>query len=117
MTETGYRFPPTAPRSSSARAGRGESAPLWRAVSRRSGSRSGFAARNIDKTATFVVASQGNRLCGRCARSPARWAALFDDANRQLGGIDVVIYNAGARAQGTSPRKLDPAGRCGRLGG
>ena len=47
------------------------------------------------------------------ARDPGAVATLFDDANRQLGGIDVVVYNASAARSG-APRGTGPGRRCGR---
>jgi len=86
-------------------AGAGISASLARRLSGL-GVKVGLAARNIDKLQPLVSQTKAIAF-------PAV-ATLFDDANRQLGGIDAVIYNAGARVQGPLA-ELDPAAVAGAL--
>jgi NAD(P)-dependent dehydrogenase (short-subunit alcohol dehydrogenase family) len=93
-------------------AGAGISASLARRLSAL-GVRVGLAARNIDKLQPLL--SQANAVAFTAdARDPGAVATLFADAARQLGGIDAVIYNAGARVQGPLA-ELDPAAVAGAL--
>jgi NAD(P)-dependent dehydrogenase (short-subunit alcohol dehydrogenase family) len=86
-------------------AGAGISASLARRLSAL-GVKVGLAARNIDKLHSLLQESRAIAFAAD-ARDPDAVAALFDDARSQLGGIDVVIYNAGARVQGPLA-ELDP---------
>ena len=93
-------------------AGAGISASLARSLSAL-GVRVALAARNIDKLQPLL--SQADAIAFAAdARDPVAVAALFDDADRRLGGIDAVIYNAGARAQGPLA-ELDPNAVAGAL--
>jgi NADP-dependent 3-hydroxy acid dehydrogenase YdfG len=78
-------------------AGAGISASVARRLSAL-GVKVGLAARNIDKLQPLLSQAKAIAFAAD-ARDPGAVAALFDDANRQLGGIDAVIYNAGARVQ------------------
>jgi len=93
-------------------AGAGISASLARRLSAL-GVKVGLAARNIDKLQPLL--SQTSAIAFRAdARDPGAVATLFADADRQLGGIDAVIYNAGARVQGPLA-ELDPTAVAGAL--
>jgi NAD(P)-dependent dehydrogenase (short-subunit alcohol dehydrogenase family) len=93
-------------------AGAGISASLARRLSGL-GVKVALAARDIDKLRPLVSQTKAIAFAAD-ARDPGAVATLFDDANRQLGGIDAVIYNAGARAQGPLA-ELDPAAVAGAL--
>jgi NAD(P)-dependent dehydrogenase (short-subunit alcohol dehydrogenase family) len=93
-------------------AGAGISASLARRLSTL-GVKVGLAARNIDKLQPLLSQAKAIAFAAD-ASDPGAVATLFDDANRQLGGIDAVIYNAGARAQGPLA-ELDPAAVAGAL--
>jgi NAD(P)-dependent dehydrogenase (short-subunit alcohol dehydrogenase family) len=94
-------------------AGAGISASLARRLSAL-GVKVGLAARNIDKLQP-LLSQAGAIAFAADARDPGAVATLFDHANRQLGGIDAVIYNAGARVQGPLA-DLDPPAVLGALG-
>jgi NAD(P)-dependent dehydrogenase (short-subunit alcohol dehydrogenase family) len=93
-------------------AGAGISASLARSLSAL-GVRVALAARNIDKLQPLL--SQVDAIAFAAdARDPGAVAKLFEDSDRRLGGIDAVIYNAGARAQGPLA-ELDPNAVAGAL--
>jgi NAD(P)-dependent dehydrogenase (short-subunit alcohol dehydrogenase family) len=94
-------------------AGPGISASLARLLSTL-GLTVGLAARNVDKLRP-LLAETGARAFSVDAAEPAAVAKLFDDATAQLGAIDVVIYNAGARVQGPLAQ-LDPTAVSNALG-
>ncbi len=87
-------------------AGAGISAALARRLSAR-GVSVGLAARNVGKLGPLVVET-GATAFEADASDPASVAALFDEATKRIGEPDVVVYNAGLRAQG-SIADLDPA--------
>jgi NAD(P)-dependent dehydrogenase (short-subunit alcohol dehydrogenase family) len=92
--------------------GSGISASLARHLSAL-GVKVGLAARNVDKLQPLLT--QANAIAFTAdARDPGAVATLFADAIRQLGGIDMVIYNAGARVQGPLA-ELDPSAVAGAL--
>jgi NAD(P)-dependent dehydrogenase (short-subunit alcohol dehydrogenase family) len=93
-------------------AGAGISASLARRLSGL-GVKVALAARDIDKLQPLVSQTKAIAFTAD-ARDPGAVATLFDDADRQLGGIDAVIYNAGARVQGPLA-ELDPAAVAGAL--
>lgn len=66
----------------------------------------GLAARDTGKLAT-LAAETGARLYRVEAAVPDEVAHLFEQAEAELGGIDVVLYNASARVRGTLDA-LDP---------
>jgi NAD(P)-dependent dehydrogenase (short-subunit alcohol dehydrogenase family) len=86
-------------------AGSGISASLARALSR-AGLRVGLAARNVKKLAVLASEAKAQTFAVD-ASDPAAVARLFEDADLQLGEIDVVIYNASTRARGPLV-ELDP---------
>jgi NAD(P)-dependent dehydrogenase (short-subunit alcohol dehydrogenase family) len=86
-------------------AGSGISASLARALSR-AGLRVGLAARNVKKLAGLAAEAKAQTFTVD-ASDPAAVARLFEDADLQLGEIDVVIYNASTRARGPLV-ELDP---------
>jgi NAD(P)-dependent dehydrogenase (short-subunit alcohol dehydrogenase family) len=86
-------------------AGSGISASLARALSR-AGLRVGLAARNVKKLAVLASEAKAQTFTVD-ASDPAAVARLFEDADLQLGEIDVVIYNASTRARGPLV-ELDP---------
>jgi NAD(P)-dependent dehydrogenase (short-subunit alcohol dehydrogenase family) len=94
-------------------AGTGISASLARRLSAL-GVKVGLAARNIDKLQPLLSQAKAIAFAAD-ASDPGAVATLFDDASRQLGGIDAVVYNAGARVQGLLA-ELDPAAVAGALG-
>jgi NAD(P)-dependent dehydrogenase (short-subunit alcohol dehydrogenase family) len=83
-------------------AGPGISASLARSLAA-AGLKVGLAARNTAKLAAI-----GAQTFAADASDPAAVARLFEEADAQLGEIDVVIYNAGARLRGPLA-ELDPA--------
>ncbi|MGA2191743.1 MAG: SDR family NAD(P)-dependent oxidoreductase, partial [Steroidobacteraceae bacterium] len=87
-------------------AGAGISASLARRLSTL-GVKVGLAARNIDKLQPLVSEARALAFAAD-ASDPAAVAALFEEATARLGQIDVVVYNAGARAPGALA-DLDPA--------
>ena len=93
-------------------AGAGISASLARSLSAL-GVKVALAARNIDKLQPLLAQADAIAFTAD-ARDPGAVAKLFDDAGRQLGGIDAVIYNAGGRAQGPLA-ELDPDAVAGAL--
>jgi NAD(P)-dependent dehydrogenase (short-subunit alcohol dehydrogenase family) len=66
----------------------------------------GLAARNIEKLAPLAAAIGAERFSAD-ASDPAAVAHLFEDAEARLGGPDVVLYNASARAPGPIA-EIDP---------
>jgi NAD(P)-dependent dehydrogenase (short-subunit alcohol dehydrogenase family) len=94
-------------------AGTGISASLARRLSAL-GVKVGLAARNIDKLQPLLTEANAIAFTAD-ASDPGAVATLFDDADRQLGGIEIVIYNAGARVQGPLA-ELDPVAVAGALG-
>jgi NAD(P)-dependent dehydrogenase (short-subunit alcohol dehydrogenase family) len=87
-------------------AGAGISAALARRLSAR-GVNVGLAARNVGKLGPLVVET-GATAFEADASDPASVAALFEQATNRIGEPDVVVYNAGLRAQGPLA-DLDPA--------
>ena len=87
-------------------AGAGISAALARRLSAR-GVSVGLAARNVGKLGPLVVET-GATAFEADASDPASVAALFEQATNRIGEPDVVVYNAGLRAQGPLS-DLDPA--------
>jgi NAD(P)-dependent dehydrogenase (short-subunit alcohol dehydrogenase family) len=79
-------------------AGSGISASLARALSS-AGLRVGLAARNVKKLALLASEAKAQTFAVD-ASDPAAVARMFEDADLQLGEIDVVIYNASTRARG-----------------
>jgi NAD(P)-dependent dehydrogenase (short-subunit alcohol dehydrogenase family) len=86
-------------------AGSGISASLARALSA-AGLRIGLAARNAKKLAPLVAEAKA-QIFTVDASDPAAVARLFEDADLQLGEIDVVVYNASTRTRGPIA-ELDP---------
>jgi NADP-dependent 3-hydroxy acid dehydrogenase YdfG len=72
------------------------------------GLRVGLAARTVDKLAA-LAAEIGAVTFAADAADPAAVARLFAEADERLGGPDVVLYNASARAHGPIA-ELDPEG-------
>jgi NAD(P)-dependent dehydrogenase (short-subunit alcohol dehydrogenase family) len=87
-------------------AGPGISASLARSLAA-AGLKVGLAARNTAKLAA-IAAQTGAQTFAADASDPAAVARLLEEADAQLGEIDVVIYNAGARLRGPLA-ELDPA--------
>ena len=87
-------------------AGAGISASLTRLLSSH-GVKVGLAARNIEKLQPLLTQSGAIAFTADAGEAGAV-ATLFDQAVRQLGDIDVVIYNAGARVPGPIA-EIDPA--------
>jgi NAD(P)-dependent dehydrogenase (short-subunit alcohol dehydrogenase family) len=87
-------------------AGAGISAALARRLSAR-GVSVGLAARNVGKLGPLVVET-GATAFEADASNAASVAALFEQATNRIGEPDVVVYNAGLRAQGPIA-ELDPA--------
>ena len=79
-------------------AGSGISASLARALSA-AGLRIGLAARNVNKLAALAAEAKAQTFAVDAA-DPGAVARLFEDADLQLGEIDVVIYNASTRTRG-----------------
>ena len=86
-------------------AGSGISASLARALSS-AGLRVGLAARNVKKLALLASEAKAQTFTVD-ASDPAAVARMFEDADLQLGEIDVVVYNASTRARGPLVN-LDP---------
>jgi NAD(P)-dependent dehydrogenase (short-subunit alcohol dehydrogenase family) len=86
-------------------AGPGLSASLARALSA-AGLRIGLAARNTKKLAPLAAEAKAQTFAVD-ASDPAAVARLFEDADLQLGEIDVVVYNASTRRRGPIA-ELDP---------
>jgi NAD(P)-dependent dehydrogenase (short-subunit alcohol dehydrogenase family) len=87
-------------------AGSGISAAVARGLSAL-GVKVGLAARNVDKLAGLAKET-GARTFAVDAGDAASMEALFDHATAALGDLEVVLYNASARAQGPLA-DLDPA--------
>jgi NAD(P)-dependent dehydrogenase (short-subunit alcohol dehydrogenase family) len=87
-------------------AGVGISASLARALSH-AGLKVGLAARDPAKLEK-LASETGASVFSADASQPAAVAQLFTDVDARLGEPDVVVYNAGARVQG-SVAELDPA--------
>ena len=87
-------------------AGKGISASFARGLAAR-GAKVMLAARNTDKLGE--LAGETGALTESCdAGDPASVAALFEAADRQMGGVNLVLYNASSRARG-GIAELDPA--------
>jgi len=87
-------------------AGPGLSAALARTLAA-SGFHVALAARDIDKLAPIAAESRATAIA--CdATDPAQVEELFSSASSRWGELDVVIYNAGARARGPVT-ELEPA--------
>jgi NAD(P)-dependent dehydrogenase (short-subunit alcohol dehydrogenase family) len=86
-------------------AGSGISASVARALSA-AGLRIGLAARNVKKLAPLAAEAKAQTFVVD-ASDPAAVARLFEDADLQLGEIDVVVYNASTRIRGPIA-ELDP---------
>jgi NAD(P)-dependent dehydrogenase (short-subunit alcohol dehydrogenase family) len=86
-------------------AGSGISASLARALSA-AGLRIGLAARDVKKLAPLAREAKA-QIFAVDASDPAAVARLFEDADLQLGEIDVVVYNASTRTRGPIA-ELDP---------
>ena len=86
-------------------AGSGISASLARALSA-AGIKVGLAARNVQKLAELAAETKAQTFAVDAAE-PAAVARLFQDADKKLGELDVVIYNAGTRLRGPVT-ELDP---------
>jgi NAD(P)-dependent dehydrogenase (short-subunit alcohol dehydrogenase family) len=78
--------------------GRGLSASLAR-LFKREGMTVALAARNTDKLGTLVQET-GAKAYACDAADPKSVAALYERVDRELGPLDVVVYNASARARG-----------------
>jgi len=87
-------------------AGGGISGSFTRLAARR-GLRVGLAARDVAKLETLATQT-GARRYAVDAASPDAMARLFEQAEAELGGVDVVLYNASARVPGTVD-SLDPS--------
>jgi NAD(P)-dependent dehydrogenase (short-subunit alcohol dehydrogenase family) len=59
----------------------------------------GLAARNVEKLAALAAETRAATFAVDAADAGAV-ARLFDDADRRLGELDIVVYNASARAHG-----------------
>ena len=86
-------------------AGPGISASVARGLAR-AGLKVGVAARNIDKLAPLEAETGAVRFAAD-ATDPAAVARLFEEAEARLGTLEVVLYNASARAPGPIA-ELDP---------
>lgn len=86
-------------------AGAGISASLARALSA-AGLRIGLAARNVKKLGPLAAEAKAQTFAVD-ASDPAAVAHFFEDADLQLGEIDVVVYNASTRTRGPIA-ELDP---------
>ena len=86
-------------------AGSGISASFARGLAA-AGLKVGLAARNIEKLAA-LAAETGAAAFAADATDPAAVARLFDEADSRLGGPEIVLYNASARAHGPIA-ELDP---------
>jgi NAD(P)-dependent dehydrogenase (short-subunit alcohol dehydrogenase family) len=87
-------------------AGAGISASVARTFSK-AGLKVALAARNTGKLAALAAELEAPTFAVD-AGDPAAVARLFEDAEAQLGPLDVVVYNASARARGPLA-ELDPA--------
>src|ERR1700736_2678457 len=87
-------------------AGVGISASLARAFSRE-GLKVGLVARDSSKLET-LAGETGASVFSADASQPAAVAQLFTDVDARLGELDVLVYNASARVQG-SVAEIDPA--------
>jgi NAD(P)-dependent dehydrogenase (short-subunit alcohol dehydrogenase family) len=87
-------------------AGSGISASLTRQLSSL-GVKVGLAARDTSKL-DALAAETGALTFAADASNAAAVAGLFEDADRQLGEPDIVVYNASARAHGPIT-EIDPA--------
>jgi NAD(P)-dependent dehydrogenase (short-subunit alcohol dehydrogenase family) len=86
-------------------AGSGISGSLARALSA-AGLRVGLAARDIKKLAGLAAEAKAQTFAVD-ASDPAAVARMFEDADTQLGEIDIVVYNASTRVRGPIT-ELDP---------
>jgi NAD(P)-dependent dehydrogenase (short-subunit alcohol dehydrogenase family) len=86
-------------------AGSGISASVARALAA-AGLKIGLAARDVDKLAPLATETGAERFAVDAA-DPVAVAHLFEAAEARLGGPDVVLYNASARAHG-SIAEIDP---------
>jgi NAD(P)-dependent dehydrogenase (short-subunit alcohol dehydrogenase family) len=86
-------------------AGTGISASVARGLAT-AGLKVGLAARNIEKLAPLAAETGAERFAVD-ASDPAAVAKLFEEADARLGTLDVVLYNASARAHGPIA-ELDP---------
>jgi NAD(P)-dependent dehydrogenase (short-subunit alcohol dehydrogenase family) len=86
-------------------AGSGISASVARGLAA-AGLKVGLAARNIEKLAPLAAAIGAERFSAD-ASDPAAVAHLFEDTEARLGALDVVLYNASARAHGPIA-EIDP---------
>jgi NAD(P)-dependent dehydrogenase (short-subunit alcohol dehydrogenase family) len=86
-------------------AGPGISASVARALSA-AGARVGLAARNIKKL-TALASEIDAETMSVDATDAASVAMLFDEMERKLGPVEIVLYNAAARLPGAIP-DLDP---------
>jgi NAD(P)-dependent dehydrogenase (short-subunit alcohol dehydrogenase family) len=87
-------------------AGPGISASVARALAG-AGLKVGLASRNVDKVAA-LAAEIGAESLAADATDPAAVAKLFDEMERKLGPLEVVLYNAAMRVPGAIA-DLDPA--------
>src|SRR5258706_335918 len=78
--------------------GSGLSASLARLFARE-GMKVALAARNTDKLGALVKET-GARAYACDAGDPASVATLYEQVDKDLGGLDVAVYNASARARG-----------------
>lgn len=99
MSETGFRT------ALIVGAGAGISASLARLLTA-NGMKVGLAARNIDKLKPLVAETNATAFQVDASK-PDDVAKLFEQADKQIGEPDVVIYNASARAPG-SIAEIDP---------
>lgn len=86
-------------------AGSGISASLARGLSA-AGLRVGLAARDVKKLASLKAEAKAQTFAVDAA-DPAAVARMFEDADLQLGEIDIVVYNASTRVRGPIA-ELDP---------
>ncbi len=86
-------------------AGAGISASLTRLLTA-NGMKVGLAARNIDKLKPLIAETNATAFKVDASK-PDDVAKLFEQADKQIGEPDVVIYNASARAPG-SIAEIDP---------
>jgi NAD(P)-dependent dehydrogenase (short-subunit alcohol dehydrogenase family) len=93
-------------------AGSGISASVARLLTAR-GVKVGLVARNIGKLEP-LLSETGAVAFAADACDPAAVTRVFDEATTRLGDLDVVVYNAGARAHGPIA-DLDPAAVAGAI--
>jgi NAD(P)-dependent dehydrogenase (short-subunit alcohol dehydrogenase family) len=86
-------------------AGAGISASVARGLAA-AGLKVGLAARNTDKLASLAAETSAERFAVD-ASDPAAVAHLFEEAEARLGSLDIVLYNASARAHGPVA-EIDP---------